>query len=273
MNSSMVCRIGGVGLLGAGLPGWTASRTVLAGERAWHPEPPAIPAPAMLPATERRRASLVVRLALAAAAEAVAGQAGTADDEADDASQLDTVFASGNGDGATVGAILEALTQPGGDVSPTQFHNSVHNAAAGYWGIGARSMRPSTSLGGHDDTFPLGLLQAAAQVAWTGRPVLFCACDAPMPPPLDSVRPCGPPFAVALLLRPDNRRGASLVLRYSGDTLPGSTASASPLRLALEDGNPAARALPLLEALAGNRTLRHGWALRDGGMVLAEFAP
>ena len=58
---------------------------------------------------------------------------------------LRPVFASGNGDGITVGAILEMLTKPDGFVSPTQFHNSVHNAAAGYWSIGTGS-RPSGDL-------------------------------------------------------------------------------------------------------------------------------
>ena len=47
---------------------------------------------------------------------------------------------------------------PNGTISPTQFHNSVHNAAAGYWHIAAGSAAPSLSVGGHDGAFAAGLL-------------------------------------------------------------------------------------------------------------------
>ena len=36
-----------------------------------------------------------------------------------DAAALETVFASSNGDGAVVGAILETLSDPAGAISPT----------------------------------------------------------------------------------------------------------------------------------------------------------
>ncbi|MEN0077042.1 MAG: beta-ketoacyl synthase chain length factor, partial [Paracraurococcus sp.] len=137
-------RIAGIGLLGPGLPGWAASRPILLGEVPWAPAEPLIPPPALLPPTERRRTSLVIRLALAAASEAVAG--------APDRAALETVFVSSNGDGAIIGSILAALHEPAGvALSPTQFHNSVHNAPAGYWHIAAGSAAPSLSLGGHDD--------------------------------------------------------------------------------------------------------------------------
>lgn len=261
------CWIGGIGLLGPGLAGWAASEPILSGAAPWQEAAPVVPPPALLAAAERRRTSLAVRLALAAAAEAVEGS-GFAPDA------LDTVFASSNGDGAVVGAILDALATPGGDVSPTLFHNSVHNAAAGYWGIGAGSMRPSVSLGCHDDTLPLGLLQAATQVAAWGRPVLFCAYDAPLTPPLDACRPTTVPFATAMLLLPEPRPGAhaALALRHGAEEAP-EAAPRGPLRAALEGANPAARALPLLEALAARRATQFAWPLLDGLHLQAELAP
>ncbi|MXP64233.1 3-oxoacyl-ACP synthase [Roseomonas sp. M0104] len=262
------CGIGGIGLLGPGLAGWAASEAVLAGMAPWQEAAPAVPPPAMLAPAERRRASLVVRLALAAAGEAVAGS-GLAPEA------LDTVFASSNGDGAVVGAILDALATPGGDVSPTLFHNSVHNAAAGYWGIGAGSMRPSVSLGCHDDTFPLGLLQAATGVAAWGRPVLFCAYDAPLNPPLDACRPTAVPFALAMLLLPEGADGAraTLGLRHRPEAPATEAAPRSALRTTLEEANPAARALPLLEALAARKPARLAWPLLDGMGLEAELSP
>jgi len=235
-------------VLGPGLPGWAASEAVLAGAAPWMPADCAVPPPAMLPPTERRRASLAVRLALAAAAEAAAGEA--------DAAALDTVFASSNGDGAVVGAILETLSRPDGAISPTQFHNSVHNAAAGYWGIGVGSASPSISVGGHDDAVAAGLLQAAAAVSARRRRVLFCAYDAPLPPPLAAVRRTTVPFAAAMVLLPEPGASAraALDLRYRGGEPPlaPAAASADPLD-ALAAENPAARLLPLLRALAARR--------------------
>ena len=120
--------IRGASLWGPGLEGWDASRPILAGESDYVPAASPPPASVLLPSAERRRAGPVIRLALAVAHEA-ATRSGLP------AASLDAVFASSNGDGPVVGAILEALATENGSrvVSPTQFHNSVHNAAAGYW--------------------------------------------------------------------------------------------------------------------------------------------
>jgi len=251
----MRCWIGGLAVLGPGLPGWAASEAVLAGAAPWEPADCAVPPPAMLPPTERRRTSLAVRLALAAATEAAAGE---------DAASLETVFASSNGDGAVVGAILEALADPEGAISPTQFHNSVHNAAAGYWGIGVGSASPSISVGGHDDTAVAGLLQSAAAVSARRRRVLFCAYDAPLPPPLAAVRRTTVPFAAAMVLRPaepgDRPARAVLELRYVAEPAPAAPPPPPPPPRdaldALAAENPVARALPLLRALAARRPAR-----------------
>jgi hypothetical protein len=262
--SGVRCFIGAPALLGPGLAGWAASEAILSGHAPWQDTPPVVPPPAMLAPTERRRTSLVVRISLAVAAEAVA-TAGVAADT------LDTVFASSCGDGAVVGAILDSLAEPGGEVSPTQFHNSVHNAAAGYWGIGAHSTRPSISIGCHQDTFPIGLLDAAAQVAGRGVPVLFCAYDAPLTGPLETVHPTGFPFAMACILTPERQPWsmAALTLRHRSGAV---ADAASPWR-ALEDANPAARALPLLAALASRAAITLAFPLLDEAWLEMEVSP
>jgi hypothetical protein len=262
--SGLHCHIGGLALLGPGLPGWAESEPVLAGRMPWREAPPVVPPPAMLAPTERRRTSLVVRLALAAASGAVEA-AGVAPDA------LETVFASSNGDGAVVGAILDSLAAPDGEVSPTQFHNSVHNAAAGYWGIGAHSTKPSISIGCHKDSFALGLLQAAVQVAGRGVPVLFCAYDAPLAGPMAPLHPTAFAFAMACVLTPEPTAAsrASLTLRHMPGTAP---ATPSPW-LALADGNPAARSLPLLAALAAGHATTLVMPLLDDARLEIEVAP
>lgn len=246
---------------GPGLAGWPAAEPVLAGLIAWEWAEAAAPPPALLAPTERRRAGATTRFALAAAQEAT---------ESEDRAVLKTVFASANGDGAVIGAMMAAMHTEGGAISPTQFHNSVHNAAAGYWHIAAGSAAPSLSLGGHDDAFASGLLAAATAVVTGGRPVLLCAYDTPMPPPFDAVRRTDFPFAVALVLRPDTGR-AALTLDYrtgaaalplaEGLDAPPSTDGVDALPStdgldSLVAGNAAARALPLLRALAARREAR-----------------
>lgn len=236
--------VSGVAVLGPGLPGWAASEAVLAGTQPWAQADAVAPPPAILPATERRRTGQTVRFALAAASEATEGVT--------DRTALETVFASANGDGMTVGGILDAMHTPEGAISPTQFHNSVHNAAAGYWHIAIGSTAPSVSLGGHDGVFGAGLLAAGTAVAARGAGVLLCAYDTPLPEPLAACRPTAFGFATALVLRPVPE-GARALLELRHVASPPLDEFAPDGLDALPRGNAVARALPLLRALAGRR--------------------
>ncbi len=250
-------------LWGPGLEGWTASLPILIGGP-YVPAPSPPPAPVLLPQAERRRAGPVIRLALAVAHEAatLSGRS---------PASLDAVFASSNGDGPIVGAILDALATETDArvVSPTQFHNSVHNAAAGYWSIATASRRPATCIGCHDESWAAALLTAFAGLQTTGTPVLLVCYDHPLPPPLDAVRPTGPAFASALVLTLPSG-GPTLNLTYSPETPPRPI----PLdpRFAALAPNPAARALPLLAALAQSAPLIHDLAYQDGRITL-ELRP
>jgi hypothetical protein len=234
--------IDGLGVVGPGMPDWRAAREVLRGEREYQPGVLPRPDAAVLPANERRRAAASVRWALAAAQEAVTAGGYRADEAA-------TVFATSGSDGETLHHICEALAGAGRDVSPTRFHNSVHNAAAGYWTIAAGTRRPSASVCGYDASFAVGLVEAASQVSAERSAVLLVAYDLPYPPPLHAARPVGQPFAVALLLAPEPRSTAAACCRIA--LVP--AAAATPFPPALHDGlvtNPAAQSVPMLAMLA-----------------------
>ena len=234
----------GVGLIGPGLSGWQAGRALLAGERTYSPAPTAVAASTLLPAAERRRAGVPVKLALAAGLEAIEG-AGR------DAANLATVFASSSGDCENVHAMCESLATPERQVSPTRFHNSVHNAAAGYWSIATQCRAPSTSLCCHDSSFAAGLLDAASQVAIDGNPVALIAYDHPYPAPLGLARPIGATFGAALVLAPQASSAAIALLEIEFEPQKaGPTRMDHPDLEALRTGVPAARCLPLLAALA-----------------------
>ena len=238
-----VC-VEGVGLVGPGLLGWEAGRRVLAGTDAYVFAPTVIAASELLPAAERRRTGAPVKLALAAGSEAFAN-AGR------DTATTATVFTSSGGDGENVHQICEALASAEREVSPTRFHNSVHNAAAGYWSIATGSREPSTSLCGYDSSFAAGLLEAAAQVATDHAPVGLIAYDQRYPHPLSAVRPIGADFAVALVLTPHStaRTLAVLDVNHEVDEALVTTLDVPALE-AVRASVPAGRCLPLLAALA-----------------------
>jgi hypothetical protein len=237
----------GVGLFGPGLESWEASRDVLAGRTPYCPTRPGLPAATLLPANERRRAPKIVRIALATGAEALAA-AGR------DPALVPAVFASSGGDGDTIHEIMSALASPSPELSPTRFHNSVHNAAAGYWSIATGSKAPSTSLCCHDGSFAAGLLEAAVQAIAGGEAVVLITYDVPYPSPLDEARHIGHAFGVALVLSPTVTPASfvRLDLELTKDQSPSQ--NAEPSLEELRRATPGARCLPLLAALAGNST-------------------
>jgi Beta-ketoacyl synthase, N-terminal domain len=234
--------IEGIGLCGPGLDAWQQSIAILAGHAAYLAAPAKPPALTLLPAAERRRAPQTVKLALAVGTEAFAA-AGR------DPITTPTIFASSGGDGETINDILSVLASAQRELSPTRFHNSVHNAAAGYWSIATGATAASTSLCAHDDSFAAGLLEALAQTT-TGQAVALIAYDVPYPSPLFAVRPVSATFGVALVLSPTPTPTAFARLDLA--LQPGAAAStpAAPALEVLRPATPAARCLPLLEALA-----------------------
>ena len=232
----------GIGLLGPGLADWASGSALLREPALWLATATVVPAPARLPATERRRAGVGVKASIGVADQAVAAAAL-------DAAALATVFTSSSSDPVNCHLLCQALAAPERLVSPTRFTNSVHNAPAGYWHIAAQSRAPSTSLAAFDASFAAGLLEAAVQCRHSGAPVLLVACDVPYPEPLHALRPVPDVFAVALLLGlPGTGTGRGLRLTLAAGAAPDVCrhAGLEVLRRAI----PAARALPLLQALA-----------------------
>ncbi|BCK76820.1 beta-ketoacyl synthase-like protein [Acetobacter aceti NBRC 14818] len=256
-----------VSLRGPGLPGWTGSVPVLCDPSLWTDGPVRPPPLMTLPPNERRRAGPISRLALSVAEEACA-------QTSLNTVTVSSVFASANGDGGVIDSILRAITTSGEDVSPTQFHNSVHNAAAGYWTISHGSISPATAIGCFDWTFGTGLLKAAAEAVTENHPILFVAYDMPIPGPIGTVRITPVSFACAFVLDPDVDAPAmaQLTLTYDASAPDATDLPEDPSLRALALGNPAARSLPLLRLLA----LRQAGTISAGclnGALRIEVTP
>jgi hypothetical protein len=257
--------VDGVGFLGPGLPDWPAASRVLSGAASWERAASVLPPPQCLPSAERRRTVAAVRLTLAVGLEAAARASA-------DPALLPAVFTSSGGDGENCHEICQVLASNDRQLSPTRFHNSVHNAAAGYWGIATGATAASSALCAHDASFAAGLLEALSQVAVERTGVLLIAYDAGYPEPLRSVRPIPDALGVALVLSPS--AGAASLARleasWSGSHAERmADAALEALRLSI----PAARSLPLLALLAQQRAGRVSIDWLDSTPLAVEVSP
>jgi Beta-ketoacyl synthase, N-terminal domain len=239
-----------VGVLGPGLNGWDQTREVLQGKRPYRAEHVPIPAPEILPPRDRRRCSDTVSLALHVALE-------TARASGLDAKTLPSVFAYSSGDGQVIHRLLTGLAKSNKAVSPTDFHNSVHNAAAFYWSLGTGCQEASTSIAAGRYTFAAAFLKAVVESSARGGPVLMVCFDHPLLEPLAATYPISAPFGVGLVLtpRPEGTPVAKLNTEWTArdDSFAAADRPRNGALLDLWAGNPAARSIPLLEVIANRR--------------------
>jgi len=247
--------IEGVGFWTTGLPGWDSARDFVRDGRL--PEaPPARPSPQLLAPNERRRApgTVAVALEVALAACEAAGR---------DPASLPSVFASTHGELAITDYMCATLADQPETISPTRFHNSVHNAAAGYWSIGTGATAATTAISAYQATFAQGLLEALVQLA-TGVPaVLLVAYVGSSYCPLAKISPSAGLLGGALVLSRSERAGA---MRLAATLADGEApATAGPLA-ARDPGNAMAPMLALFDALASGD--QHATLSAGAGRIL-----
>ena len=250
-SASISVWVDGLGVLGPGVDSWPQAKAILQASLPYVQAATILPSPAILPAAERRRASRVIKAALAVGQEAVqaAGQ---------DIQQLPNVFSSSGGDGHNCHSLCELLASDDRQVSPTRFHNSVHNAASGYWAIATGATPPAQVLGAHDASFAVGLFEAMVQVRSLNHAVLLVAADSEYPAPLHAKRPIADTSGLAMVLapKPSHRSLAQLVLNPQAYLLDGVDSSPMPDGMdalsAMTQQLPPWLGMPLLAAIAGD---------------------
>ncbi len=257
--------IDGLGLIGPGLTDWLSSQPILAGQTAYQYQKAVLPVPATLPPAERRRCGAIVKLSLAVGYQAAAA-AGL------DVAVLPTVFSASGGDGVNCHEICEMLASDDRQISPTRFHNSVHNAAAGYWSIAAGAMAPSSVLCAHDASFGAGLLEALVQAVVDRSAILLIACDTTYPEPLRQARPILDEFGVGMVLAPQAGE-QSLVKITVSLTADAADRIDDPLLEQLRTTIPAARSLPLLRAIVNRQPARVVIDYLDSSRLAIDVAP
>ena len=239
MNTLRV-QVEGIGVWAPSLNGFDALRRLLAGEAL--SEVAGRPAASALSLNERRRApeSVLVAIEVASQAVAMSGRA---------ANGLACVFASAYGDQVTTDYMCDVLARAPNELSPTRFHNSVHNASAGYWTIANDCRAPSSAICAGHASFGAGLLEAAVQACADNRAVLLVCSDTAGVGPLGELIGCPLAFGSALVVSPCTEASTSSISLALAVSDPRHAPLPSVCRAWMRD-NPSASCLPLLALLA-----------------------
>ena len=265
LTTVLTAYIEGIGLIGPGLNDWSSGRQILSGQQPYQSARTVIPTPELLPAAERRRASDIVKLTLATSLEAIA-TAGLLDEN------IPSVFSFSNGDGLNCHTICEMLASDDREISPTRFHNSVHNAAAGYWSIATKTMATSSVLCAFDASFGAGLLDALTQVTVDDTRCILMASDTPYPEPMFSKRPIPDNCGIALVLAPQQSEKSIVQIKVSltdEAAFKFTDTALETLRISI----PSARGLPLLALIAEQKTGRVVLDYLDNLRLAVEVKP
>ena len=206
--------------------------------------------PDLIPPRERRRAPLSVKLAVETMSQACEmAQA--------DAGQAAVVFSSAMGDIQITDYMCKVLAAPPRMVSPTKFHNSVHNATTGYWSIVSQTHAATNAVSAYQYTAPTALLETLIQATEEPAPALLVAQEMASVGPLHYACPSLHPFSMALLIA---RKGVyAKPLASIGFDVQNEVSDWPSLPEGLEKplaSNFGARLLPLAVALANAKSAK-----------------
>lgn len=215
------------------------------------------PKPESVPPKERRRAGLMINLAVEVAHQAC-------EDAGVDKTQIPSVFVSALGDTAITDYMCRKLAQPERLLSPTKFHNSVHNAPSGYWTISAENRAPSSFVGGFRESFGAGLLEAVSQAHAFATPVLLVAYDIANKPPFEDIEPVAESLGIALVVTNGESNAATAAdntllceINYEPHQSPNEVIALSETQSAalqeIAQANPVGSGFALIEQIAAHR--------------------
>lgn len=209
--------------------------------------------PMALSAREKRRAPQSVKMALETLGQA-STQAGIATEK------TPVVMASSMGDMEITDYMCSLLSTEPRLVSPTTFHNSVHNAAVGYWSISQSSHAACTAVAAGEYSGPAGLFEAVSICLDEHAPVLFVIQESKA---VDKLLPlCNSPHALslAMVLAPADCGESLARLNLRAEQSPAEWPALKPFLADNYGENPAGKMLPLLLALSGQGSATGGGA-------------
>ncbi len=162
-----------------------------------------VPEATLLTHALRRRASHLTRMGVEVLQQAIS-RGGR------DSTNTPSVWATAHGEHETALAILGMMQRGEGKLSPTQFHNSVHNTASGYASIAAGNCVASTTLTGGSELVATTFLEGMCLLEAGESDVVLVLADEPLRRPFDQHTP-GASLALSFCLSA-RRHGAIAVL-------------------------------------------------------------
>ena len=201
--------------------------------------------PGLIPPRERRRAPQLVKMAIEVMDQACKMANMSPEDVA-------VVFSSARGDMQITDYMCQALAETPKLISPTRFHNSVHNAAPGYWSITTGAFTPGTAVSAHEHTAAMAFLEAAIQVVEENTPVVLVTQEVAAPFSLFDICPSKQAYSAAYLMTPPDFSNSAVCTLAFSVTEGADDIAVQDARLSQDlTSNLGARFLPLLTAIAG----------------------
>lgn len=268
-ENTLRCKVIGLGAWGPGFNQWQELSARLLQDTISDDEWQSVaPKPAVIPANERRRSPLPVKIAVETSSQALEMSGLSSADVA-------CVFGSGLGDTEITDYMCRVLNTELKQLSPTKFHNSVHNAAAGYWTISSACMKSANSIAAYHETAGMALLEAVSQCVLHNEAVMITLFDTKAHSAYQQIFSCRDSFSASLLICPEsyshsNASLASLTLDVgAAETL----TSIQNKRLdSLRDENPAAKILSLLEPIANSSDAEIVLGLSEANVLRAKVS-
>lgn len=123
-----------------------------------------------------------------------------------DASDVNLVYGSANGEIRTMASLFDSLNR-GEPLSPTAFGTSIHSSPAGQFDVISGHRGVTRALSCYEDTFACAYLDGEALLrVRPERPTLVVISEEAPPEPFDAFLPTPPfPYAIAVLLGADDR--------------------------------------------------------------------
>ena len=204
----------------------------------------------LLPTMVRRRTSEATRIAVSAATRACSN-AGTGHN-------LPAVFVSLSGEILVTDKLCQAIAKNEYPLSPTHFHNSVHNTASSYWSMSSESQMPMMAMSALEDGFALGLLESWCQLQTGAERILLVVYEEEAPVhllPNYIWEPC----AISLVLSHPASELAAISRPLQSTQKSGRAAVDS-----IASSSPAMAGLPLLKTLLKNNSGRYNVEVSQG---------
>lgn len=208
----------------------------------------AIPRPSAIPPRELRRSPAASRLGVEVASQACAAAA-------QDPARIRSVFASALGDSDITDYMCRTLAGADKLLSPTRFHNSVHNAAAGCWSIACENTSANTFVAAFAQTAGMALFESMIMVASDQNPTLLVVTDVPVPGALADIHGPGTTAAFALVIESPRDSAPTLscelepMLASQDDDTTDASHQHTPVQAHSDPAQATAALWPLVEAL------------------------